>query len=187
MNSLEVFRTIDLFGKAPSLRFEGKDKFRTHCGGLATLVFLILIIAFFIVNSMAVAQGKIKSLSYMIKNTHSLNQTFSKHISTEEYAFAFNNPKIDLSVISPSVSLYNQTHKLKETLKVKKCSKNIYGRLNPLLKKQISSKLHIFCIQIPSQDLLQGKRPVIELKECSKAKKCKPKKSIKKLLKKVEL
>lgn len=107
MNSLEVFRTIDLFGKAPSLRFEGKDKFRTHCGGLATLVFLILIIAFFIVNSMAVAQGKIKSLSYMIKNTHSLNQTFSKHISTEEYAFAFNNPKIDLSVISPSVSLYN--------------------------------------------------------------------------------
>lgn len=191
MNSFEIIRTIDLFGKAPSLRFEGKDKFRTHCGGLATLVFLILIIAFFVLKSTQVAQGKIKTLTYMIKNTHSLNQTFSKQIRTEEYAFAFNNPQIDLSVIHPSVSLYNQTNKLEDNpLKIFDCSKSVYNRLDTLLKNQISPKIQIFCVKISSNDLLLGRRPVIELRECKdskKNKKCKSKKEINKLLKKVEV
>ena len=58
-NPTTIIKDFDMFGKAPNIRFKGQDKFKTFCGGLATMFLILCLSLYFGINGYSVYAGRI--------------------------------------------------------------------------------------------------------------------------------
>lgn len=176
---------IDLFGRGVNLRFQGEDKFKTACGGVATLVCFLVLFVYFLIGIFEVHKGKLDTFTYMVKNSNSEGTDFTQMIPKQTLAFAIEDPKINSSHIEIESGFYKGDKKYdsKKNGSLYPCKDLIYNRISEKIRRIMPPNLNVFCVDINSEMLKMGIQPRIKFKFCENKKKCETEKNIRKLLK----
>ena len=206
MGFIGFLKTIDLFGRTVNIRFMGREKFKTRCGGLSTLIMLLTLIFIFSLGIYDVWRGEVDSFNSMILNIHEMDESLTapelaKAMREKRVlAFAIDNPVIDDSFLKITAqhevgkSLMSMSHQLYN------CSDFVYNNLITGLKAVVPENLHIRCLNVSAYDLNQAVNPSITMSICRRkgagidqntgvygSGRCKPWKDVQSVLRRVDV
>ena len=177
---MSILKKIDLFGREVNLRFMGEDRFRTNCGGVATILMCLTLVIIFVLGILDVYEGKIDSFNYMVINAHQSKdlQAFGRSssllpfstrqsLSRRVIGYAVDSKTLDDSFLTVEAfyskgkdffsrgenSLYN-------------CTREVYGGLSSSLKNVVPPGLTIYCLNTTTEKLKENLNPRIVLKPC---------------------
>lgn len=171
-----LFKHIDVFGKSPTLGFNGYDKFKTTCGAFATLVMFLVLIAYFGINSLQVLNGKVKSLNYIVSNSISQNKRLDQSknlLESQVIGLALEGESINNRVLTYTFQIVDgKSQKILSNLDPYDCSDWVYRNMSSKISNQVPSKLKVQCFNISLSEIKKENLPVIKLIECSDPKNC---------------
>ena len=158
------------------MRFDGSEKFKTHCEALATLVFFLAMGAVFVVNLISIMQGKIQFSTWSITNRYSREfpESVSKQTAQREkhYLFGFSLESSDLrnSSFVETTALLRDASGAATQLTIFDCTQDVYSRLSERSKYRVPLGLEMRCARINSRDLNAFSSVKFVLKKCQELK-----------------
>ena len=179
MPDLKLLKKIDMFGRRVNLRFNGSDEFKTYCGACATIMMGLILLLIFTINVYDIAEGKIDSFNYIIRNTRKSQKRakrFHKILGNEVLAFGFDHKLLDSGVLGySSAYLKNgqnyisgpKNGKSEPGRGVYQCTDYVYSNLSPQFEKIVPKDFRIFCLNVTTEELKSGVSPVVYFSECN--------------------
>ena len=204
MNLTAFLKTIDLFGRTVNLRFMGRDKFKTRCGGVSTLIMLLTLIVIFGLGIYDVYRGELASFNTMTLNSYDIEDILTVEGATratsQQRILAFG---VDSAVIDESILTITPFHEIGKNAmnmgnKIYDCSEEVYRNLIPGLHSVVPANLRIKCLNVSAYDLDRGIKPSVLFSRCQSQSPekdsaetpdvaCKPLSAIRKHLKRLDI
>ena len=163
---------IDLFGRRVNLRFKGRDKFKTQCGGCSTLVMFLTLTIIFSLGVYDVVMGELESFNSMILNIDEAHEDPSPEELAQAFkqqrvlAFGIYNPAVDSSYLKVTAQHVIGKNYMNMANQMYNCSRQVYGNLSPGMKAVVPANLRIICLNISAYDLDRGVQPAIMFSTC---------------------